>query len=167
MKWLSRIPSEIADAVALTRDERPLAWTTDAGGRHIVATEGDLILQRNPPAYDRIGWEAIDKASYADGMLSISLVPDGEGRVGRLQIPVGDDTKMAVVIRDRVTSSIVLNQHIALDGKHGLRVVARRRAGDEELRWGYVFDEGFVPSTATQASIDDLVEQVRLESGLA
>ena len=166
VKWRRRIPAEIGAAVELDRGERSLAWTTDMAGRHIVATDHDLILQRNPPVYERIGWESIDQASYADGELSLTLVPTNDEPAARLRIPVGDDTRLAVVIRDRVTSSIVVNQHMMLEGRRGLRVVARRRFGDPRLRWGYVADSGTTLDQTLRAAADDLVEQVQRESGL-
>jgi len=166
VRWRRGIPTEIGAAVDLDRGERPLAWTTDSAGRHIVATDRDLILQRNPPVYERIGWESIDQASYADGVLSLTLVPSNDEPAARLRIPVGDDTKLAVVIRDRVTSSIVVNQHMMLQGNKGLRVVARRRFGDPRLRWGYVADSGMTVDQTFRDAADDLVEQVQRESGL-
>ena len=166
MKWRRGIPTEIGAAVRLDRGERPLAWTTDIAGRHIVATDHDLILQRNPPAYERIGWESIDQASYSDGVLSLTLVSTSGEPPARLRIPVGDDTKLAVVIRDRVTSSIVVNQHMVLEGGGALRVVARRRFGDPTLRWGYVADSGTTLDQTFRDAADDLVEQVQRESGL-
>ena len=166
MKWLHRLPAEIASAVELNADERPLAWTTDSAGRHIVATESDLILQRTPPRYARIGWESIDRATYDGGQLWLTLVPDRDENAAQLQIPLGDETKLAVVIRDRVTSSIVLNQHVAIDNQKGLRVVARRRAGDPILRWGYVIDDGVELTKELQQHANNLLEQVRVESGM-
>ncbi len=167
MKWRRGIPTEICAAVGLDRGERALAWTTDIAGRHIVATDRDLILQRNPPGYERIGWESIDQASYANEVLSLTLVPADGDPSARLRIPVGDDTKLAVVIRDRVTSSIVVNQHMVVEGNKGLRIVARRRFGDSTLRWGYVADSGMTVDQTFRAAADDLVEQVQRESGLA
>jgi len=166
VKWRRGIPTEIGAAVDLDRGERPLAWTTDTAGRHIVATDHDLILQRNPPVYERIGWESIDQASYADGVLTLILVPTEGKPPARLRIPVGDDTKLAVVIRDRVTSSIVVNQHMVLEGNRGVRVVARRRFGESTLRWGYVADSGLTVDQTLRDAADDLVEQVQRESGL-
>ena len=167
MKIRRRIPSEIATAVGIERADRALAWTTDGNGRYIVATEGSLILQRNPPSYERIGWEAIDQASYADGVLSLTLLPQGDDAPAHLRIPVGDEPELPIAVRDRVTASIVLNQHVPLQGRRGVRVVARRRSGDRDLRWGYVFDSDLDADAVLRAQAARLVEQVRSESGLA
>ena len=152
--------------MGLVRGDRPLAWATDEAGRHIVATEQSLILQRNPPAYEHIGWESIDRVSYADGVMSLTLVPDPAGPAASLRVPVGDARELPVAVRDRVTASIVVNQHLPLQGRKGLRVVARRRAGETDLRWGFVFDPGLEVDDHLLSRAGGLVEQVRKESGL-
>jgi hypothetical protein len=166
VKLPRRIPDEISSAVALDRGERALAWTTDDQGRHIVATDRGLVLQRRPPAYDRIDWELIDQASYDDGVISLTLVPDGDGAVTHLRVPVGDAPELPIAVRDRVTASIVVNQHVPLEGRKGVRVVARRGSVNEELRWGYVPDSGLVLDDVLQARARELVDEVRAESGL-
>lgn len=153
--------------VEIERGERALAWTTDGDGRYIVATERSLILQRNPPGYERIGWETIDQASYAAGVLSLTLLPQGDDPPAHLRVPVGDEPELPIAVRDRVTASIVLNQHFPLQGRRGVRVVARRRSGDSDLRWGYVFDSDLVVDAELREQASRLVEQVRSESGLA
>lgn len=160
------MPGEIAAVVELSPGDRALAWATDDAGRHIVATEQALILQRNPPAYESIGWEAIDQASYADGVMSLTLVPEFDGTANRLRVPIGDALDLPIAVRDRVTASIVVNQHVPLNGRKGLRVVARRRTGEPELRWGYVLDTGVEDDEHLRSRAAGLVEQVRRESGL-
>ena len=131
-----------------------------------MATQQALVLQRNPPTYERIGWESIERASYAEGVLAVALVPDTNGTVARLRIPIGDALDLPVVVRDRVTASIVINQHMALQGRKGVRVVARRAADGSALRWGYVFDAGLVADDHLRAQAEQVLEQVRQESGL-
>ena len=167
VQWRKKLPADATSAVALKRGERVLGWVIDDADRYIVATEFDLILQRRPPAYERIGWESIDRVSYADGVLTITLVPDHVGADGvMLRIPAGDDPQLAIVVRDRVTSSIVLNEHVRLDGRKGIHVVARRRAGDDALRWGYVVDQGLPVDDDLKQRAEGLVKKIRLESGL-
>ena len=166
MKFRHRIPPEIAAAIELGSGEKPLAWASDDAGRYVVATHQSLILQRRPPVYERIGWEEIDQASYEDGVLNLTLVPDPSGAAARLRIRVGDDVELPIAVRDRVTASIVVNQHVRLRGRKGVRIVARRRAGEADLRWGFVFDSGLEPQDQLRERAEALVEQVRQESGL-
>lgn len=168
MRFRNKLPADAASVVGIERGEHVLAWIQDDAGRYIVATESDLILQRRPPEYSRIGWETIDGVSYADKTMTITLVPTDVGQMpARLRIPAGDKPQLAVVVRDRVTSSIVVNEHVEFVDKRGLRVVARRRAGEPDLRWGYVVDEGVPVDDGLREQASALVEQIRLESGLA
>ncbi len=169
MQWRRKLPAEASSAVGLNRGERVLGWVTDDADRYIVATESDLILQRRPPAYERIGWESIDKVSYADGVMTITLVPDQAGaEAAVLRVPAGDQPQLAIVVRDRVTSSIVLNEHVRLEGRKGVHVVARRRAGDDALRWGYVVDQGLPVDADLRAASGDPgpADPTRIRSGI-
>ncbi len=49
-------------------------------------------------------------------------------------------------MRERVTASVVLQRHVPLTGRRGLRVIARRAPrGDRPLAWFYEYDEGVDP----------------------
>lgn len=153
--------------MGIGRRERVLGWAVDEGGRHVAATESDLLLQRRPPEYERIGWEAIDGVTYSEGVMTVTLVPSEVGGTrAKLRIRLADSAQLPIVVRDRVTSSIVVNEHVTIDGPKGLRVVARRRAGEPDLRWGYVLDQGVSANAELRREAEGLVQRVRLESGV-
>ena len=157
-----RIPDEDLRAIGLNPRERILAWTTDPEGRYLVATESDLILQRRPPDYARIGWEQIEQASFKDGSLIVD-VADGSDldAITRLTIPAGTHIELPIVVRDRVTASIAVNEHVPLQGNDGVRVVARRRAGEGSLRWGYRTDPQLARTPELEAEAEQAVKRVR------
>ena len=106
--------------MGIGRRERVLGWAVDEGGRHVAATESDLLLQRRPPEYERIGWEAIDGVTYSEGVMTVTLVPSEVGGTrAKLRIRLADSAQLPIVVRDRVTSSIVVNEHITIDGRQG------------------------------------------------
>ena len=79
----------------------------------------------------------------------------------RLTIPAGSDIELPIVVRDRVTASIAVNEHVPLQGEHGVRVVARRRAGESSLRWGYRTDPQLARTPELQVEAAEAVQLVR------
>ena len=54
--------------------------------------------------------------------------------------------RLLELVRERVTASIVLQRHVVVDGRRGLRVIARRAPrGDRPVQWVYEYDEGVDP----------------------
>jgi len=169
MRWPGRVSltPELRDALGLQRGERVLAVAQDPDGRALVATDRDLLLQRRPPDYDRIGWDTIDKATYADGQLRITRVDDSGVSGGGLRIPLDDPGTFPLVVRDRVTASIVVNQPVTIGQGQVIRVVARRRPDREVLAWGYVVEPGVeVGDPEVVAAAQRAVASVRLEAGI-
>jgi bifunctional DNA-binding transcriptional regulator/antitoxin component of YhaV-PrlF toxin-antitoxin module len=159
------LPDEVRAELDLQPGERLLALATDPDDRPVVATDRDLLLQRRPPGYERIGWECVDKATFDDGVLRLVGVGSDQ-QPFRLRVALTETGSLPQVVRDRVTSSIVLSQHIALEGELGVRVTARRRAQELALRWRYRLDDGLDDSPEIRARAETALAQVRRESGL-
>jgi len=166
MRWRpERIPADDRSELGLDKRERILAWTKDPRGRYLVATEAGLILQRAPSEYGRIGWEQIEQASFRDGHVYLE-VDEGAPQTTSLAIPALDDIQLPIVVRDRVTASIVVNQHVPIDGKLGVRVVARRRPGDDRLVWRYWPDPKLEVDSRIEGLAEAAVSDVRAATGL-
>jgi len=160
------VPEHVLGLLALQDGERVLAVATDHDGRVLVATDRDLLLQRRPPEYERVGWDAIDKATFdADGLRIIGR--DAQGDQLRLRVPIADPGSLPEVVRERVTASIVVSQHVALRDDLGVRVTARRRPGASAFAWGYRVDPGLdeTDPDVAQAALE-AVEAVRRDAGL-
>lgn len=160
------LPSELRRLLRLERGERVLAVAHDPEGRPLVATDRDLLLQRRPPDFDRIGWDTVDKATYDDGLLKLTG-RDRSGEDFRLRVPIVEPGVLPEVVRDRVTSSIVFTQHVALRDDWGLRVTARRRPGGESLRWAYRLDDDLAADDAEiLREAERAVAETRRSAGL-
>jgi hypothetical protein len=142
-----------------------LAFGIDPEGRAVVATDRGLLLQRTPPAYSRTQWHEVDRASFADEVLTVSVHAGGSVGATRLRIALPDPGRLPEVVRDRVTASVVMDQHVPLRGQAGVRVVARRRPDGTDLHWSYVVDEGLTLTDAEAAAAEDAVASVRAEYG--
>ena len=65
-------------------------------------------------------------------------------------------TLLLQLVRERVTATVVLQRHVPIAGRRGLRVIARRApGGDRAVTWVYEFDEGVDPADpAVRAAAD-------------
>jgi hypothetical protein len=132
VKWQrSKFPDDVRRQLSLRDRERILAWADDGAGRLVVASELALHLQRNPPEYSRIGWDQIERAGYDGGVMAITLIPELSSST--LRVPVGAERELPVVIRDRVTASVVVDRFVPLVNDRGVRIVGRR--SDHGIRW--------------------------------
>lgn len=139
------LPDDVKASIAWEPGERVLAVAADAAGRYVVATDRDLVLQRYPPHYSRIGWEVVDKAVFDEDALRLTL-HTGDGDIARLRIPITAPGHLPEVVRERVTASIVVSTHVALRGQRGVRVTARRRPDEDALSWWGSIDEALEPA---------------------
>lgn len=163
MKWRKQpLDSEVRARLALRPKERIIAWVDDGAGRLIVASDSALHLQRVPPDYARVGWDQIEHASYEAGMLSVTLTPDLDSAT--LRVPVGEGRELPVVVRDRVTASIVVDRFVPLDGETGVRIVGRR-AHDGMITWRTDVDSRLSSRPGTLEAAEQLLAEARAEVG--
>ena len=167
MTWLrkDRLDDDVLAQLRLQPGERVLAFGVDPDGRAVVGTDRGLLLQRTPPQYSRVLWHEIDRASFADDLLTVQLPVEPGGDPSRLRIRLAVTGRLPEVVRDRVTASVVLDQHVPLRGREGVRVVARRRPDGDVLQWGFVVDEGLVLTADEMASAQVAVGEIRAEYG--
>jgi hypothetical protein len=158
-----RLDSTVLAALDLQPGEHVLAWADDGAGRLVVATETALHLQRTPPDYTRLGWETIERASYQDGLLTVFLT--GEDASRSLRIPLGEDTKLPIVVRDRVTASVVVDRLVTLTGNLGVRVVGRRAPRSDHVVWRVEPDPGLPDTSEIREASDQALADIKAEVG--
>jgi hypothetical protein len=141
--------------------ERPLAWAPIEGGTWVLGTRDALYV---PGA--RLPWEQVEAATW-DRDRSVLLVSEvgswGERRAEHA-LTLADAGRAAdrllQLVRERVTASIVLSRHVPINGRRGVRVVARRGpSGRSPVSWVYEYDAGVEPDdpfvrTAAAAALD-------------
>lgn len=163
VRWKrTELSQEVYGRLDLQPKERVLAWADDGAGRPVVATETALHMQRVPPEYARFGWEQIERASYEAGMLTVVL---GESLGGAtLRVPVGPERQLPVVVRDRITASVVVDRFVALSGDSGARIVGRR-ASDGTVAWRVELDPALDGNAEARAASEAAFAEVRAEVG--
>ena len=122
--------------------ERLLAWTTTTDGTVVGGTRDAIYLP------ERLPWEQVEAADW-NAETSEFRVREvgswGQPRVAHT-FTIQEPGRLLQLVRERVTASVVLQRHVPIHGRRGVRVIARRAPSKhEELTWVYEFDEGVDP----------------------
>lgn len=148
---IRKIPPEVKQ-----RARKPLAWAPVAGD-WMVATAEQLFLPHHPPVF----WDQVIRATWDEPVMEVQL-PDGPYR-----LVIERPGMIPQVVNERVKASVVVQHHVALRGDKGVRIVARRRPGTQDVTWRVTFDAGLDhhdPELREQA--DAALQDLRRTMGL-
>ncbi len=142
--------------------ERLLAWAATESG-HVAGTRDALYLASMVDSVEtRIPWEQVQAADW-DPETSIFRVAEvgvwGEPRPVH-NITITEPRRLLELVRERVTASILLQRHVPIAQRRGVRLIARRAPGQPALvNWVFEYDEGVDP--------DDPVVRLAAQKALA
>jgi len=167
-----RVPAEVLARAELPRGEKVLARAVAADGTWLLGTRDALVLV--PPTTGgspvRIPWEHVETAEWERDDERLSVVEVGEfGRPRPVHaFTLADPGPLLPMVRERVTASVLLVRHVPLEGRRGLRVIARRSpAGDRGVRWLYEYDAGIDPGDPVVVlAAENALADARSEVGL-
>jgi hypothetical protein len=127
----------------LAKGESVLAWAAATDGTVVAGSRDALYLGER-----RLPWEKVEAADWDrdEDRLRVSEVGTwGDSRVEHA-LTFDDPGRLLELVRERVTASVVLQRHVPVHGRRGLRVIARRAPrGDRPVVWFYEYDEGVDP----------------------
>ncbi len=153
----------------LPKGERLLAWATTADGQVVAGTRQAAYL----PGGARVPWEQVSSADWDVETEVLRIVEVGTWGLERPvhEVAVDEPRRLLELVRERVTASVVLQRHVPLDGRRGVRVVARRSPGspgqEAELIWLHEYDEGIDPDDPIVArAAAEALSDARAEVGL-
>ena len=152
----------LADAVA---DEAHLGGTRDAF--YVLRSRGTGAVGLEETV--RIPWEEVQAADWDQdaSTLRVSEVGSwGEVRPDHL-FTIEAPGLLLELVRERVTASVLLQRHVPINGRRGVRVIARRAPnGHQPVQWIYEYDEGVDPADpAVQAAAAEALEAARADVG--
>lgn len=141
-----QLPADVRSALRLDRRERVLAWASGPSGEWYVGT--DRALHVVTGAVDRtLRWEQIDSAAWHADQTTLSVSEVSHERQPPHSFPVADGGRLLELLRERVTTSVLLRQFEPVRGKSGVSVIARRSpVGDGPVTWSTVYSIGLEPA---------------------
>ncbi len=155
-----RAPASV-QAVELERGERRLSWAVTSDGQAVVAATMGLYL----PGRSRLDWPDVERISWRRPLLLVLEVAEIEGQGDRASVELQDEGDLPDAVRTQVTASVGWSRHHRIAGG-GVRVVGRRRAGQELLQWQLVYDHGTDPrDPAVRQQAEDLLLGARRTIG--
>nr|WP_202885640.1 hypothetical protein [Kribbella sandramycini] len=132
-----------------------------AGTREAVYLPADDVAADKPSAdrVRRVGWEQIERAGWDSeaSVLHVYETTDFGTPLRATDLKLDDPGRFGQLLRERVDASIVVQRHVLLAGKRGVRIVGRRNpaATDAPITWNFVLDKGLEP---TQPGLLDRAE---------
>jgi hypothetical protein len=147
--------------------ERLLAWAQADDGTWLGGSAAALYLGGT-----RISWSELESADWDRDTEQLRVVEVGEwGQVRPThQFALAEPGRLLELIRERVTSSVVLQRHEPVHGRRGVRVVGRRDpagAGSSDVRWYFSYDDGIDPADPeVEARADAMLAAAKADLGL-
>jgi hypothetical protein len=151
--------------VAVGRGESLLAWAETDDGRIVAGTRDAVYLDGT-----RLPWEDVEAADWDRETDQFRLSEVGSWGDLRAEhvFTIAEPGRLLELVRERVTASVVLQRHVPVTGRRGLRVIARRAPrGDRPVRWFYEYDEGVDPDDPeVRAAAREALELAQRDVGL-
>jgi len=152
----------VADgSLVLASGERLLAYARTADGGWVAGTDRSLHLDGV-----RLGWHEVDRARWAEDtrLLEVVRLPTGTAAAVSHTAEIPIPGLLPELVRERVTSSIVVSERVVLAGRAGARIMARRRP-DGEIRWSVFYDDGTPRDAQVQEAARDAVARLQMRWG--
>jgi hypothetical protein len=152
---------------SLERGERLLAWAETADGALVGGSRDAVHLPgREPP---RLPWEDIATADWDADARLLRVVEVGRFGLPRPEhhVALVHPDRLLTLVRERVTASMVLQRHVPVRGRLGVRILGRRPpSGRGEIAWFVEYDAGLDPDDPDVSSlVDDALAAARADVG--
>ncbi len=163
------LPADVRARLRLQPGERVLAAADAGGGGWVVGTDRALHLPAGD-GWQVLPWERVDRASWdreTERLVVIEVADFGEPEPQHL-LALVEPRRLLDLVRDRVTSSVLLTRHVPVEGSRGFKVVARRSpTGQGEVDWSCWLDEDLDPADpAVRRAVDAGLAAAKAELGL-
>ncbi len=147
--------------IEVARGERMLAWCESVDDVVLAGTRAAFYLGTTPVT--RIAWEQIESADWDNdtNVLRVVLVGSWGSQRPTYSFGLTEPARLLELVRERVTASVVLQRHVPLEGRRGVRVIGRKPPqGAGEIEWFFDYDQGVDPEdpVVREASATALAE---------
>jgi hypothetical protein len=160
--------------IRVDRGERLLAHATAVDGLVGGSRDALYVVRRLGTALAveetvRIPWEDVQSADWDQDASVLHVVEVGSWGAVRPEhrLTLDEPGLLLQLVRERVTASVLLQRHVPVAGRRGVRVIARRAPrGDQPVRWIFEYDEGVDPDDpAVRRAADAALDAARAEVG--
>ncbi len=155
--------------VEVAPGERVLAWAEAADGL-VVAGSREAFYLRGPAGDVRLPWEKVEAADWDRDTSTLRVAEVGTWGEQRPvhEATIDEPGDLLALVRERVTASIVLQRHVPVTDRRGLRVVGRRApVGDAAVAWFFEYDAGVDPDDpVVRTAASAALAQARADTGL-
>ena len=162
-----RLPNK-RPSIELGAGEVELARAEAKAG--LVVGTRDALYVPTTVGHVRVPWELVESADWdQEGeVLRVREVGTWGERRPEYTLTLSDTGRLLELVRERVTATVLLQRHVAVEGDRGVRVIARRApSGQREVSWLFEYDEGIDPDDPFVAhAAESALEAAREEVGL-
>lgn len=140
-----RLPGRRA-SIDLVPGESELARAVSGAG--LVVGTRDALYVPTSVGHVRVPWEQVESADWDNegDVLRVREVGTWGERRPEYLLTIADPGRLLELVRERVSATVVLQRHVAVEGSRGVRVIARRAlSGSREVSWLFEYDEGIDP----------------------
>jgi len=126
-----------------------LAWAAAGDGTWLAGTRDALHLIPTDVDSVTVPWERVLTADWdnEERLLTVERVEEFGHPASTWSFLVDEPGAILVLLRERVTASIVLQQRVDIRKKKGVTVIARRPPGGAgTITWAFQFDSGIDPA---------------------
>lgn len=164
-RW-GRTPSS---SVAVAPGEKVLATATATDGTVLAGTRDAFYVVAGGETR-RVPWEQVEAVHWDRDTDTFRLSEVGSWGERRPvhTATIDDPGRLLELVHERVTASVVLQRHVPVSGRRGVRVIARRApSGPGAIQWVYEYDEGVDPDDATVRRVArEALDVMRRDVGL-
>jgi hypothetical protein len=165
-------PADLIEAVRVAAGRRDdiLAAVELADGTWVAGTRSAVYLPEGDKVR-RVGWELIERAGWnsEESILHVYETTPFGTPLRATDLAVDDPGRFGQLLRERIDASVLVQRHVPLVGKKGVRIVGRRNPAeaDAPVSWNFVLDKGLQPDEPGLIdSAEDALRAVREEFGI-
>lgn len=171
-------PRELTEAVTIASRHSPggkediLAAVQLIDGQWVAGSRAAVYLPTETAgAVRRVGWEKIERAGWdsEESILRVYETTAFGTPLRATELKVDDPGRFGQLLRERIDASVLVQRHVPLVGKKGVRVVGRRNPSepDAPVTWNFVLDKGLEPDQpGVVESAEAALTSVRDEFGI-
>ena len=164
MGGVPRLPQHVREQLG---GQRALAAASAGDGAWLVGTRDGLHAVGDQPR--SWAWEQVLRADWDDETRRLEVVPVGEygAPVERSTYALDGAADLLTLVRERVSASVLLQRWVAVSGRRGFHVFARRPPRGGKVTWGFELDAGVDPDDPdVRRVMDEALAQAQTTLGV-